>query len=200
MAEKEDDMVEKDVSTSDPVTIAGEVVTNTKTTVDELTLARTLIEIKAAKPKAVTTVVTRPKARGIRLCLIRRLLKKLLSALAAEVRMKRETASQKEEDAYIVEWLLFKLCVADYELAARLQVEEQGELTIEEKSRLFVELMNKRKKHFARLRAEEQRRKPPTKAQKINTIETRTMEVLREGEELKSENLKKQKLDENCRT
>ncbi|GJS48741.1 hypothetical protein Tco_0598862 [Tanacetum coccineum] len=40
------------------------------------------------------------------------------------------------------------------QLAARLQAEEQGELTIEEKSRLFVELMDKRKKHFARLRAE----------------------------------------------
>ncbi|GKC84804.1 hypothetical protein Tco_1140521 [Tanacetum coccineum] len=42
------------------------------TTVDKLTLAQTLIEIKAAKPKAVTTVatttttvVTRPKARGV---------------------------------------------------------------------------------------------------------------------------------------
>ncbi|GKD24676.1 hypothetical protein Tco_1230890 [Tanacetum coccineum] len=32
--------------------------------------------------------------------------------------------------------------------------------------------MNKRKKHFARLRAEEQRRKPPTKAQKRNTMST----------------------------
>ncbi|GJR73373.1 ribonuclease H-like domain-containing protein [Tanacetum coccineum] len=52
----------------------------------------------------------------------------------------------------------------DQELAARLQAEEQGELTVEEKSRLFVELMNKRKKHFAKLRAEEIRRKPPTKA------------------------------------
>ncbi|GKD08608.1 hypothetical protein Tco_1188293 [Tanacetum coccineum] len=37
---------------------------------------------------------------------------------------------------------------------------------------MFVELMNKRKKHFARLRAEEQRRKPPTKAQKRNTMST----------------------------
>ncbi|GJV28515.1 hypothetical protein Tco_1384963 [Tanacetum coccineum] len=52
------------------------------------------------------------------------------------------------------------------------EVEEQGELTIEEKSRLFVEIMNKRKKHFARLRAEEQRRKSPTKAQKRNTMST----------------------------
>ncbi|GJV10743.1 hypothetical protein Tco_1352284 [Tanacetum coccineum] len=53
---------------------------------------------------------------------------------------------------------------ADYELAQRLQAEEQGELTIEERSKLFVELMDKRKKHFAKLRAEEIRRKPPTKA------------------------------------
>ncbi|GJU89513.1 putative ribonuclease H-like domain-containing protein [Tanacetum coccineum] len=37
----------------------------TTTTVNELTLAQTLIKIKAAKPKAVTTAVTRPKARGI---------------------------------------------------------------------------------------------------------------------------------------
>nr|GEU65440.1 putative ribonuclease H-like domain-containing protein [Tanacetum cinerariifolium] len=51
-------------------------------------------------------------------------------------------------------------------LAERLQVEEQGELTTEERSKLFVELMNERKKHFARLRAEEKRRNPPTKAQK----------------------------------
>ncbi|GJX81777.1 hypothetical protein Tco_0331258 [Tanacetum coccineum] len=36
----------------------------------------------------------------------------------------------------------------------------------------FVELMNKRKKHFAMLRAEEKRRKPPTKAQKRNLMST----------------------------
>ncbi|GJT44491.1 hypothetical protein Tco_0953206 [Tanacetum coccineum] len=59
---------------------------------------------------------------------------------------------------------------ADYELAQRLQVEEQGELTIEERSKLFVELMDKRKKHFAKLRAEEIRRKPPSKAQKRNQM------------------------------
>nr|GEY02143.1 hypothetical protein [Tanacetum cinerariifolium] len=45
-----------------------------------------------------------------------------------------------------------------YELAARVQEEEIGELTIEEKSRLFVELMDKRKKYFARIRAEKIRK------------------------------------------
>ncbi|GJU46084.1 hypothetical protein Tco_1203350 [Tanacetum coccineum] len=67
-------------SSNDPVTTAGEVITTANfeattanvptTTIDELTLAQTLIEIKAAKPKAVTfaattTTTTRPKARGV---------------------------------------------------------------------------------------------------------------------------------------
>ncbi|GJY64427.1 hypothetical protein Tco_0465887 [Tanacetum coccineum] len=59
---------------------------------------------------------------------------------------------------------------ADYELVQRLQAEEQRELTIEERSKLFIELMDKRKKHFAKLRAKEIRRKPPTKAQKRNQM------------------------------
>ncbi|GKE51025.1 hypothetical protein Tco_1486181 [Tanacetum coccineum] len=63
-----------------PVTTANEGVTAAKideftptsaptTVIDELTLAQTLIEIKAAKPKAVTitatTTITRPKAKGV---------------------------------------------------------------------------------------------------------------------------------------
>ncbi|GJQ90302.1 hypothetical protein Tco_0001441 [Tanacetum coccineum] len=52
--------VEKVVSTTKVTTTSA-----TTTTIDELTLAQTLIEIKAAKPKAVTTAVTRPKARGV---------------------------------------------------------------------------------------------------------------------------------------
>ncbi|GJZ69238.1 hypothetical protein Tco_0632788 [Tanacetum coccineum] len=61
---------------------------------------------------------------------------------------------------------------ADFELAQRLQAEEQGEITIEKRSRLFVELINRIKKHFEKLRAEEIRRKPPTKAQKRNQMST----------------------------
>ncbi|GJR52013.1 ribonuclease H-like domain-containing protein [Tanacetum coccineum] len=73
--------VEDSVVPTIPVTTAGEGVTATKideittasaptTTIDEITLAQTLIEIKAAKPKAVTTAATtttttRPKARGV---------------------------------------------------------------------------------------------------------------------------------------
>nr|GEV48124.1 hypothetical protein [Tanacetum cinerariifolium] len=58
----------------------------------------------------------------------------------------------------------------DAELVARLKEEEQEDLTIEEKSRLFVELIDKRKKHFAKLRSKENRRKSLTKAQKRNQM------------------------------
>ncbi|GJV77633.1 hypothetical protein Tco_1509217 [Tanacetum coccineum] len=66
-ADAEEVEVEKSVSTTEVTTVSA-----TTTIVDELTLAQTLIEIKAAKPKAVTTAatttttaVTRPKARGV---------------------------------------------------------------------------------------------------------------------------------------
>ncbi|GKC25406.1 uncharacterized mitochondrial protein-like protein, partial [Tanacetum coccineum] len=129
------------------------------TTFNELTLAQTLIKIKTAKPKAVTTtatttttVVTRLKARGV---------------VVQEPQLSCQ--KQREEDENITEWHNVQAMIdADYELAARLQAQEQEALTVEEKSKLFVELMDKRKKHFERLRAEEQRRKPPTKSQKRN--------------------------------
>ncbi|GKC71009.1 hypothetical protein Tco_1116892 [Tanacetum coccineum] len=53
-----------------------------------------------------------------------------------------------------------------------MQEREQEELIDEEKARLFVELLEKRKKHFAALRAQEKRNKPPTKAQKKSTMST----------------------------
>nr|GFA67040.1 hypothetical protein [Tanacetum cinerariifolium] len=72
--EQSEKVSKKEVSTADPVTTAGEVVTTvnvevsvalttTTTTDDELTLAQTLIEIKAAKPKALTIVATIVTAR-----------------------------------------------------------------------------------------------------------------------------------------
>ncbi|GKF86972.1 hypothetical protein Tco_0254799, partial [Tanacetum coccineum] len=47
---------------------------------------------------------------------------------------------------------------------------EQEELTDEEKAKLFMEFMEKRRKHFAALRAQEKRKRPPTKTQKRNQM------------------------------
>nr|GEW89894.1 hypothetical protein [Tanacetum cinerariifolium] len=71
-------IVEKKVSTADPVTTIGKVVTvaivqdsvapTTTTTVDvddELTLVKTLIAIKASKLKVLSTVITTPRVKGV---------------------------------------------------------------------------------------------------------------------------------------
>ncbi|GJY09316.1 hypothetical protein Tco_0377501 [Tanacetum coccineum] len=86
------DVVEKEVSTAEVATT---------TTVDELTLAWTLIEIKAAKPKARGVIVQEPNA---------------------ELEEEEKLARQREEDANIAEWDNVQAMMdADYELAARLQ-------------------------------------------------------------------------------
>nr|GEZ79922.1 xylulose kinase-1 [Tanacetum cinerariifolium] len=149
--EQREKIAEKEVSTAGEVVTTVDVevsaaLTTTTTTDDELTLAQTLIEIKAAKPKAHTTAAT------------------------SDVEEEQRIAKQKEEKAniaMITEWDNTQAVMdADYELATKLQEEERGELSIEKKSKLFVELMTKRKNHFQMLRAEERKRKPPTKAQK----------------------------------
>ncbi|GKF21080.1 hypothetical protein Tco_0069718, partial [Tanacetum coccineum] len=53
----------------------------------------------------------------------------------------------------------------DYQLAERLQAQEQEELYVKEKAKLFQQLLEQRRKHFAAKRAEEKRNKPPTQAQ-----------------------------------
>ncbi|GJU51896.1 hypothetical protein Tco_1221451 [Tanacetum coccineum] len=98
---------------------------------------------------------------------------RLQAELDEEARLEREREEESGKAANIAEWDDVQAMMdADYELAAKLQAEEQEELTIKEQSNLFMELMNERKKYFARLRAKEQRRKPPTKTQKRNLMST----------------------------
>ncbi|GJT88804.1 hypothetical protein Tco_1070521 [Tanacetum coccineum] len=54
----------------------------------------------------------------------------------------------------------------------RHQSKEREELTDKEKAKLFMELMEKRRKHFATLRAQVKRNRPPTKAQKRTQMST----------------------------
>ncbi|GJS80922.1 hypothetical protein Tco_0747463 [Tanacetum coccineum] len=54
----------------------------------------------------------------------------------------------------------------DYQFAERLQAGEQEELLVDERAKLFQQLLKARRKHFAAKRAEEKRNKPLTKAQK----------------------------------
>ncbi|GJV62306.1 hypothetical protein Tco_1468406 [Tanacetum coccineum] len=128
------------------------------------------------KGKAIMIEPEVPLKRKDQVALDEDLARNLQAQLEAELIEEERIARKKEEEANIAlieSWDNTQAMMeADFELAQRLQTEEQGEITIEERSRLFVELMNKRKKHFAMLRAKEKRRKPPTKAQKRNQMST----------------------------
>ncbi|GJU52764.1 hypothetical protein Tco_1226478 [Tanacetum coccineum] len=58
----------------------------------------------------------------------------------------------------------------DYQLAERLQAEEQEQFINKEKATLFNELLEQRRKHFVAKRAKEKRNKPPTKTQQKKTM------------------------------
>nr|GEZ80082.1 hypothetical protein [Tanacetum cinerariifolium] len=221
-------IIKKEVSTADPVTTAGEVVTaanvkdsvalTTATTVDvndELTLAKTLIAIKAAKPKVistaattVTTDITTPRAKGIvfheqvqahiptvssskdkgkenmiepkkplkkkdQISLDEEVERKLKAEMKAKIDEEERIAREKNDAnrAIIEEWDDVQATIdVNRQLAEQIQAQEREKLSIEERFKLLVELIESRRKYFATKRAEEIRNKPPTKAQQKSLI------------------------------
>ncbi|GKF52799.1 hypothetical protein Tco_0159709, partial [Tanacetum coccineum] len=118
-----------------------------------------------------------------------------------QARLAREKA-EKVEEANISWENVQAMIETDRLLAERLQAREKKEFTDEEKARLFVELLEKRKKHFAALRAQEKRNKSPTKAQKktqrkLKKCWTQESSSKRAGEELEQEVAKKQKMEDD---
>ncbi|GJU71206.1 putative ribonuclease H-like domain-containing protein [Tanacetum coccineum] len=177
------------------------------------------LQIKAAKPKVVTTAATittttRPKDRGVvvqepsefrvpqetqpssskdkgkgimiepevplkrkdQIALDEQIARDIQAKLDAELLEEQKLARKQEEEANIAlieSWENTQAMMeADRLLAERLQSKEREELTDEEKAKLFMELMEKRRKHFAALRAQEKRNRPPTKAQKRTQMST----------------------------
>ncbi|GKD71680.1 hypothetical protein Tco_1325770 [Tanacetum coccineum] len=73
---------------------------------------------------------------------------KLQAKEEKEERLSREK-SQREEEANIVAWDNVQAMIdVDYQMGQQMQAEEQEKLIIEEKSNLFVQLLEARKKHF----------------------------------------------------
>nr|GEV42296.1 reverse transcriptase domain-containing protein [Tanacetum cinerariifolium] len=73
--------------------------------------------------------------------------------------------------------------IKNYQLAERLQAEKQQELNDEEKTTLFIQLLEKRRKFFATKRAKEKTNKPPTQAQQRKSMRTYLKNI--EGKKLK---------------
>ncbi|GJY59221.1 hypothetical protein Tco_0459113 [Tanacetum coccineum] len=208
------------------ITTAGISVSTTKpitTASVNITTASTLMKMRSEKSKVRGVVMQEPSKTATRPTVPPQQhdpKDKGKAQMQDELEKDERLAREREEDANIAEWDDFQAMIDDdYKLAAKLHAQEQEELTIKERSKLFVELMDKRKKYFARLRAEEQRRKPLTKAQKKNQMysfvpmdsevmkgskdraegsETRAEgSSKRAGEDLQQESTKKQKMDDD---
>nr|GEX34103.1 hypothetical protein [Tanacetum cinerariifolium] len=91
---------------------------------------------------------------------------------AEEQKLARLKKSQQDEEANNSWDNIQAMMDADRLLAERLQAREREEFSKVQKARLLVELIEKRKKHFAALRAQEKRSKPPTKTQMKSQMST----------------------------
>ncbi|GKE77271.1 hypothetical protein Tco_1543391 [Tanacetum coccineum] len=208
------------VSVHDVNVFAGEEVF--VATIDDITLAQALEEIKSTNPKkkgvaiqklgeSTTTISSQlssqqsqEKGKGILIEPVKPMKKKDQIRLDEETTLKLQAEFDEEE----------RLA---REKSKKLQAQEQEELSIKEKATLFQQLLEKKRKHFAAKRAEEKRNKPPTKAQQrkimctyLNNMEGYKLKDLktklvkgkdkRAGIELIQENTKKQKVDDDKET
>nr|GEV83358.1 hypothetical protein [Tanacetum cinerariifolium] len=129
----------KEVSAIDEVNVLS-TATTTTATIDDITLAKALIVIKSEKPKA-TAASTKPRLKGLNL------------PSSYKLNMKKKKKKKKG------------LPRKNLNRLKKLQGEKQEELTDKEKARLFMQLLEKRRKFFAAKRVEEKRNMPPTRAQ-----------------------------------
>ncbi|GJX46304.1 hypothetical protein Tco_0271494 [Tanacetum coccineum] len=198
--ETEEHMVNTATTTSTIPVSAAKDLSNV-----DMTLAQALAELKSAKPKPITTTsttttttVTRPKAKEIVIQEQEQASTPITSSKdKGKGIMDDRIAREKEEAnaALIAQWNDIQDKVeTDYELAQRLQAEEQEELTIKEKSKLFQQLLEKRRNFLAAKRAEEKRNKPLTKAQQRKLVGG--SEVREEGIEKRKESSSKRASDE----
>ncbi|GJS52038.1 hypothetical protein Tco_0625400 [Tanacetum coccineum] len=146
----------------------------------DITLAQALAELKNTRPKAKGLVKVQDKGKGIMVEEHLKMKKKEQVSFDEQEAKRLQAEFDDEERLARIE--------TDYELAQKLQAEEQEELTVNEKDTRFQQLLEKRRKHFTTKRAEEKRNKPPTKAQQRSII-TELVEGIEMEESSKKEEL-----------
>ncbi|GKE01477.1 hypothetical protein Tco_1389460 [Tanacetum coccineum] len=230
---------------SDKIVVESQVTNkDMNLSVDEVTLAQALATLKSAKVSIVipttaattiTAVSSRPRAKGIVFVSLQQ---------PTQVKDKGKGKMVKEEPVKKMSKKshssLMKNLLSSYKLKKmkkkglpgkklkKLQAQEQEELSDVEKDTLFLQLLEKRRKHFAAKKAEKKRNIPPTKAQQrsfmctyLKNIEgwkpkdlknksfsskkaeaetTQESSSKRAGEALEQENSKKQKVDDDKET
>nr|GEU84407.1 putative ribonuclease H-like domain-containing protein [Tanacetum cinerariifolium] len=150
--------------------------TTTTATIDDITLAKALIEIKSAKPNT-TAARTRPKAKGLVIH---------DQEQAPTLIVSSQQPSQNLPSSYKLKKKKKKKGLREKKLNKfkKLQAKEQDDFTDAEKAKLFMEFLEKSIKFFAAKRAEEKRNIPPTRAQQRSIMSTYLKNI--DGWKLKS--------------
>ncbi|GKD47566.1 hypothetical protein Tco_1276542, partial [Tanacetum coccineum] len=184
------DQIDADAEMLDVGTLTGDevlaeqvvVAKDVNLSVDEVTLAQALADLKSAKVQEKGDVIEEPSVPVSTVSASTKDSAATTTTATIPTPRKGIVFQEPEPEKPIKKKELFRLdeeiasklqaefdeeakIDADYQLAEQLQAKEQEELTIEEKSTLFKELLETRRKHFAAKRAEEKRNKPPTKVQ-----------------------------------
>nr|GEW97424.1 retrovirus-related Pol polyprotein from transposon TNT 1-94 [Tanacetum cinerariifolium] len=186
-----DDLAGEEVvmdSAAEPVTtVKDSAAPITYVTEDEITMAQALAALKSVKPiipaatTKVTTVVptSRVKSKMIEpeVLLKKKDQMRIDEEYARKLQAEEQEASrlskaQKDKEANNSWDNRQAMMDADRLLAERLQAREREELFEAQKERLLVELIEKRKKYFAAMRAQEKRNNPPTKTQMKSQMST----------------------------
>ncbi|GJW95010.1 hypothetical protein Tco_0174682 [Tanacetum coccineum] len=164
-ADVEEIEVKKVVSTAEVTTESA-----TTTTINELTLAQTLIEIKAVKPKVRGVMIQEPSE---------------FTTTTTTTTPATSKPSQDNGKAKMIE--------------SKKPLKKKDQIMYYQESKLFVQLLEAIKKHFAEMRAREKRNKPPTQAQqrKLYCSKKRAEDsTKRAGTKLEQKVAKKQKIDD----
>nr|GEV98581.1 hypothetical protein [Tanacetum cinerariifolium] len=190
------------------VSVAATIITK------EITLAKALVKIKTSKPKTKrivlqvlsysTTTTTTTTTKIISLKQSQDKDKGIMNLRKNKYLQERAQKELEANIALIETWDDIQAKIAaDYQMAERLQAEEQQELTDEEKAKLFMQFLEKRKKFFAskRLKSFESDKIQEMfdiALKRVNTFEPIRSELVegkekRAGEEIEQERSKKQK-------
>ncbi|GKA38626.1 hypothetical protein Tco_0731177 [Tanacetum coccineum] len=209
----------------------------TITTTPTLTTTTAAITITAVRKRPRAKGLDKGKGKMVKPEPVKKRSKKELLRLDEELAFKLQAEEEEEEEERLarekaqqikeanIAWDDIQAKInADYQLAQRLQAQEQDELTDEEKARLFVQFLKQRRKHFAAKRKPKSLKNKSSaniqelfdKAMKrVNTFVDYRTELVEEsskkveaeiahesslkraGEELEQESSKKQKLEED---
>nr|GEV25181.1 hypothetical protein [Tanacetum cinerariifolium] len=181
-----DDLDGEEVVMETTTGVKDSVALTINVTKDEVTMAQALAALKSTKPKVVQSqipIVSSSKDKGKakmiepEVPIKRKEQMRIDEEYARKLEVKEQEAprlsrAQQDEEANNSWDNMQAMIDADILLAKKLQAKEREEFSEVQKARLLVEQIEKRKKHFAALRAREKRNKPPTKTQIKSQIST----------------------------